>query len=84
MTFILYFSEFWLEDCVEELKFVPPPDTRKNKNKKKDKDDETAPADPEDEKLNKLVSNEYSVETQRSIAKMSEREFSFELIEVPF
>ncbi|CAH0390358.1 unnamed protein product [Bemisia tabaci] len=74
-------KEFWLEDCVEELKFVPPPDTRKNKNKKKDKDDETAPADPEDEKLNKLVSNEYSVETQRSIAKMSEREFSFELIE---
>ncbi|XP_066991752.1 ATP-dependent RNA helicase A isoform X2 [Anabrus simplex] len=70
-------QEYFLEDCVQLLNFVPPADNRK---KRKEKDEEGASEEPE-ENLNKVVSNEYSVQTRNSVAQLSEKEISFELIE---
>lgn len=62
------------------LKFVPPPDTRKRKSNSSRNDDEGIPEE-QDENLNKVVSDSYSPETKASMAKMNEKDLSFELIE---
>ncbi|CAB0008350.1 unnamed protein product [Nesidiocoris tenuis] len=69
---------YFLEDIVEMLNFVPPPDTRKSKNK--DKDEEGLGGE-DDENLNLKVDNNYSPATRAAMAKMSEKDVSFELIE---
>lgn len=76
----VYILAFFLEDCVEMLKFVPPPDTRKNR-KDKDKDEEGLGTE-DDENMNLKVSDEYSPSTRQALSKMSEKDLSFELIEV--
>ncbi|CAH1405915.1 unnamed protein product [Nezara viridula] len=70
---------YFLEDCVQMVKFVPPPDTRKNKNK--DKDEETVGAGEDDENMNLKVSPEYGDAVRVSLSKMNEKDISFELIE---
>uniref|UniRef100_T1JBZ2 RNA helicase n=1 Tax=Strigamia maritima TaxID=126957 RepID=T1JBZ2_STRMM len=68
-------QEYYLEDCIQMLSFVPPIESRK----KKDKDD--APDDEMDENLNKVVGPDYSDATRQSMARLNEKELSFELIE---
>nr|CAD7444842.1 unnamed protein product [Timema bartmani] len=70
-------QEYFLEDCVQMLNFVPPPDVRK---KRKEKEDSETGEEPE-ENLNKAVSNDYTVQTRNAVAQLSEKEISFELIE---
>lgn len=66
------------------LGFVPQdnPRKRKNKGKRDDDDDEDSALVEEEEDMNKKVSAEYSPQTRDSVAKLSERDISFELIEV--
>ncbi|KAJ8672784.1 hypothetical protein QAD02_004044 [Eretmocerus hayati] len=73
-------QQYFLEDCVEMTKFVPPLDNRK---KKKDRDaDEAAAADGEvEENMNKNISSNYSIQTKNAMAQLTEKEISFELIE---
>ncbi|KAK9499269.1 hypothetical protein O3M35_002337 [Rhynocoris fuscipes] len=72
-------KSYFLEDIVEMLNFDPPPDTRKTK-KDKDKDEENVGAE-EDENMNLKVDENYKPSTRSAVAKMSEKEISFELIE---
>ncbi|XP_045476093.1 dosage compensation regulator [Harmonia axyridis] len=75
-------TQYFLEDCIELTKFIPPLDTRKRKsgsNKDKDDDEDTVPDD--DENLNKVIDEGYSDATKAALAKISEREISFELLE---
>ncbi|KAI4791514.1 hypothetical protein KUCAC02_033963 [Chaenocephalus aceratus] len=67
-------QEYFLEDCIQMSNFVPPPMDRK----KKDKDEEGG---EEDTNCNVLCGPEYSAETKRSMALISEKETSFELVE---
>nr|CAD7414747.1 unnamed protein product [Timema poppensis] len=71
-------QEYFLEDCVQMLNFVPPPDIRK---KRKEKEDSETGEEPE-ENLNKAVSSDYTIQTRNAVAQLSEKEISFELIEV--
>lgn len=68
-------QEFYLEDVVEMLHFIPPPPRKKNKEKEEVGDDDN------DENLNKIVGENYSESTKASLSKLSEREMPFELIE---
>ncbi|KAK9882966.1 hypothetical protein WA026_001182 [Henosepilachna vigintioctopunctata] len=77
-------KQYFLEDCVELTKFVPPLDTRKRKsggNKDKDDDEDTVAAGEDDENLNKVIGDGYSEQTRNAMAKINEREISFELLE---
>ncbi|NWR51438.1 DHX9 helicase, partial [Regulus satrapa] len=68
-------QDYFLEDCIQMTQFVPPPKEKK----KKDKDEENGEDD--DANCNLICSDEYSPETKHSMAQLSERETSFELIE---
>nr|XP_022341971.1 LOW QUALITY PROTEIN: ATP-dependent RNA helicase A-like [Crassostrea virginica] len=70
-------QEYYLEDCIQMLGFIPPPSDKK---KKKDKDELGEEMDQE-ENCNLLVNNEYSEQTRRAMAMLNEKELSFELIE---
>ncbi|XP_076644853.1 dosage compensation regulator mle isoform X2 [Halictus rubicundus] len=71
-------QQYFLEDCVQLTNFVPPMDTKKRKNR--DSDDLPTDGEP-DENLNKVVGNDYSIQTKNAMAQLSEKEISFELIE---
>lgn len=81
---LLLLTAYFLEDIVQELNFDPPPDTRKRKKNKKDDEDDSETAVEGDENMNKVVSNEYSDLTKSRVAALSEKDISFELIEVWF
>ncbi|XP_062352992.1 ATP-dependent RNA helicase A isoform X2 [Cinclus cinclus] len=68
-------QDYFLEDCIQMTQFVPPPKEKK----KKEKDEESAEDD--DANCNLICSDEYGPETKHSMAQLSERETSFELIE---
>ena len=57
------------------LGFVPP---LKEKKKRRDVDVDYE----EDEEMNKVCSDDYSLQTKNSMSQLSERETSFELVEV--
>ncbi|XP_070532711.1 ATP-dependent RNA helicase A-like isoform X2 [Ptychodera flava] len=69
-------QEYYLEDSIQMVGFVPPSDSRKRKERD---DDETD--DGDDENLNKVISSEYSQATKAAMANLNEKELSFELIE---
>ncbi|XP_072762492.1 dosage compensation regulator mle isoform X1 [Anoplolepis gracilipes] len=72
-------QQYFLEDCVQLTHFIPP--TASGKRKSRDSDDlPTADGEPE-ENLNKVISNDYSIETKNAMAQLTEKEISFELIE---
>ncbi|KAK0088841.1 hypothetical protein PV325_010438 [Microctonus aethiopoides] len=71
-------QQYFLEDCVHLTNFVPPMDSRKRKSR--DADELNVDAEPE-ENLNRIVSSDYSEHTKNSMAQLSEKEISFELIE---
>lgn len=68
-------QEFYLEDCIQMLNFVPPPSGKKRK------DDDLQDSEEPEENLNKVIGSDYSESTKNAMAKMSEKELSFELIE---
>ncbi|NXX96249.1 DHX9 helicase, partial [Centropus bengalensis] len=68
-------QDYFLEDCIQLTRFVPSP----REKKKKDKDEENAEDD--DPNCNLICSGDYGPETKHSMAQLSERETSFELIE---
>lgn len=70
-------QEYYLEDCVQMLNFVPPPNDRRKKNARDDIPDE----DDVEENCNKQISSDYGEATKTALAMMSEKELSFELIE---
>ncbi|CAH1795075.1 unnamed protein product [Owenia fusiformis] len=71
-------QEYYLEDCIQMLNFVPPPQQRK----RKDKGDELVGGDDEpEENCNQMISPEYSPQTRHAMSQLSEKEMSFELIE---
>ncbi|XP_023658222.2 ATP-dependent RNA helicase A [Paramormyrops kingsleyae] len=67
-------QEYFLEDCIQMTKFIPPPMDKK----KKDKD---VDADDDETNCNVICGDEYGPDTRRSMAQMNEKETSFELIE---
>lgn len=71
-------QQYFLEDCVEMTKFVPPLDSKKRKNRESD---EAGLEQDTEENLNKVVAERYSMHTKNSMGQMSEKETSFELIE---
>ncbi|KAL1457180.1 hypothetical protein WDU94_001840 [Cyamophila willieti] len=78
-------TDHFLEDIVEMLQFVPQDNPRKrkskgNKSRGDDDDDEDALIE-EEEDMNKKVGADYSPQTRAAVAKLSERDISFELIE---
>lgn len=76
---------YFLEDTVQLLNFDPAAveDSRKRKHNRNNKnDDESEAAVEDDDNMNKFVSNDYSELTRNRVAALSEKEISFELIEV--
>uniref|UniRef100_H2YB32 RNA helicase n=1 Tax=Ciona savignyi TaxID=51511 RepID=H2YB32_CIOSA len=80
-------QEYFMEDCIEMLKFVPPPRTqRQRKDKKNDEEDligadDKVSFDHPQENMNLKVGDMYSLQTKQSMSQISERETSFELVE---
>ncbi|XP_014675419.1 PREDICTED: ATP-dependent RNA helicase A-like [Priapulus caudatus] len=79
-------QEYYLEDCVQMLKFNPPPSIKKRKTRD-DYDDDDVPTaavtdpDVKNEDLNIIIGEGYNNETKAAMSQMSEKELSFELIE---
>ncbi|XP_055947285.1 ATP-dependent RNA helicase A-like isoform X2 [Argiope bruennichi] len=69
-------QEYFLEDCIQMLNFVPPPNTRKRR-----REDDGVETEELDENLNKVIGPDYSPSTKQAMASLSEKEMSFELIE---
>uniref|UniRef100_A0A3P8WSM2 RNA helicase n=1 Tax=Cynoglossus semilaevis TaxID=244447 RepID=A0A3P8WSM2_CYNSE len=67
-------QEYFLEDCIQMTNFVPPPMDKK----KKDKDED---AGEDDINCNLVCGPDYTPETKRTLAQISEKETSFELVE---
>ncbi|XP_060524054.1 dosage compensation regulator isoform X2 [Cylas formicarius] len=77
-------KQYFLEDCIELTGFVPSMETKKRKSGKKDDgegDEDTLVSEDSDENLNKVIANNYSIQTKNSMARLSEKEISFELLE---
>ncbi|KAM9719884.1 LOW QUALITY PROTEIN: ATP-dependent RNA helicase A-like [Menidia menidia] len=66
-------QEYFLEDCVQMTNFVPPPVEKK----KKDKEEEGG---EEETNCNLLVGGDYSPPTRAAVARLSEKELSFDLV----
>lgn len=79
---MFFISAYFLEDTIELLDFEPPVDTKKRKKGKRDDDDDTETGVEGDENMNKFVSDVYSEKTRNRVALLSEKEISFELVEV--
>ncbi|XP_032690956.1 dosage compensation regulator isoform X2 [Odontomachus brunneus] len=71
-------QQFFLEDCIQLTKFVPP--MISGKRKSKDTDDLPLDTEP-DENLNKVIDDKYTFQTKNAMAQLTEKEISFELIE---
>lgn len=72
-------QQYFLEDCIQLTGFVPPTNSGKRKSKESD-DLPMMDAEPE-ENLNKVIDNNYTIETKNAMAQLTEKEISFELIE---
>lgn len=80
-------KQYFLEDTIELLRFVPPADTRKRKRGGGNDDDGSeeiaAAVAAEDQEINcnKIIGHQFSLQTKTSMSALSESEMSFELIE---
>ncbi|KYN19949.1 PREDICTED: dosage compensation regulator isoform X1 [Trachymyrmex cornetzi] len=72
-------QQYFLEDCIQLTNFFPP--TNSGKRKSKESDDLPIPDAEPEENLNKVIGNNYSVETKNAMGQLTEKEISFELIE---
>lgn len=66
-------QEYYLEDVINMLSFVPPLPEKKKKREETE--------DDEEENCNLVCSEDYSFQTKNSMAQLSEKELSFELVE---
>lgn len=69
-------QEYFLEDCIELVNFVPPPNSKKRR-----RDDDDIETDEPDENLNKVIDPSYKPSTKTAMAQLDEKTLSFELIE---
>ena len=74
-------QEYYLEDCVGMTNFVPPPPNRKRKGGGDEEAEIASVTDSEEANLNKVCGDKYDASVRNSMALMSEKELSFELIE---
>ncbi|EDO35812.1 predicted protein [Nematostella vectensis] len=74
-------QEYYLEDVIQMLGFVPPLPEKKKKREENDEDDEHVSCVLFQENCNAICSGDYSFQTKNAMAQLSEREMSFELIE---
>lgn len=74
------FTEYFLEDIVQILRYVPSPDFGKCKSK--DMDEECVVGNNYEENCNLLVSHDYPPYVRTKVANISEEEVDFEIIEV--
>lgn len=70
-----------MEDCVNLTNFIPPP-PRSKKGSNRNNDEDNIGVDDADENLNLVVDDRYNGATKLAMSKMSEKEISFELIDV--
>ncbi|XP_075038353.1 ATP-dependent RNA helicase A isoform X2 [Mixophyes fleayi] len=68
-------QDYYLEDCIQMTKFIPPPRDKK----RKDKDEEGG--EDEETNCNLVCTDDYGPETHRSMSQLSEKETPIELIE---
>lgn len=66
-------QEYYLEDVIQMLGFVPPLKEKRKRREDADVDEE--------ENMNQVCSNDYSIQTKNSMGQLNERETSFELVE---
>ncbi|KAH9505328.1 ATP-dependent RNA helicase A [Bulinus truncatus] len=71
-------QEYYLEDIIEMLNFIPPPDDRRKKN---NDDDDDGGGEGDDENCNKIIAPGYSEATKIAMAQLPEKEIPFELVE---
>ncbi|CAN7994330.1 unnamed protein product [Ixodes hexagonus] len=69
-------QEYFLEDCIELVNFVTPPNTKKRR-----RDEEEVETDESDENLNKVIDPSYKQSTRLAMSQLDEKTLSFELIE---
>ncbi|XP_076436287.1 ATP-dependent RNA helicase A-like isoform X2 [Babylonia areolata] len=69
-------QEYYLEDCIQMLNFVPLPNDRKKKSRDEGVDD-----DEQEENCNKMIGQGYNEATKTAMGMLPEKELSFELIE---
>lgn len=77
-------KQYFLEDAIELVKFVPQPENKKKRKGGGDDDgsEEVIAAEEQQEtNFNKVISGQYSEQTKFAMASLSESEVSFELIE---
>jgi ATP-dependent RNA helicase A len=76
-------KQYFLEDAIELVGFVPPPDNRKKRKSGEDDGSEEVinAEDQEETNCNKIVPDNYKPQTKATLAALSESEVSFELIE---
>nr|CAB3247813.1 ATP-dependent RNA helicase A [Phallusia mammillata] len=75
-------QEYFMEDCIEMLKYTPPMNIKTQKEKRNDRNDDNEDLAPEDgDNLNLSVSDKYSMQTRQAMAQINERETSFGLVE---
>uniref|UniRef100_H3CAU5 RNA helicase n=1 Tax=Tetraodon nigroviridis TaxID=99883 RepID=H3CAU5_TETNG len=67
-------QEYFLEDCIQMTNFVPPPIDRKRRDKEEEGGDD-------DTNCNLICGADYTAATTHSMALISEKETSFELVE---
>ncbi|CAN8020629.1 unnamed protein product [Ixodes persulcatus] len=70
-------QEYFLEDCIELVNFVTPPNTKK---RRRDEDEGIETDEPE-ENLNKVIDPSYKQSTRLAMSQLDEKTLSFELIE---
>ncbi|XP_033127174.1 ATP-dependent RNA helicase A-like isoform X2 [Anneissia japonica] len=70
-------QEYFLEDIVQMLGFVPSQNSRKKRKNQDDSDDEAE----DDENMNKTIKGDYTEKTKIAMRMMSEKEMNFELID---
>ncbi|GJQ87202.1 putative ATP-dependent helicase [Trypoxylus dichotomus] len=72
-------KQYFIEDCIELTKFIPPTDGKRRKGGRDDEEEVTGGEG--DENLNKITTGTYSEQTRNALSKLSEKDISFELIE---
>ncbi|CAL1541564.1 unnamed protein product, partial [Lymnaea stagnalis] len=70
-------QEYYLEDIIEMLNFIPAP----NDKRKKHDDDGEDGGDGDDENCNKIIAQGYSESTKIAMGQLPEKEIPFDLVE---
>ncbi|XP_026462459.1 dosage compensation regulator isoform X3 [Ctenocephalides felis] len=74
-------QQLFLEDCIQVTSFIPSADSRKRTKAKDQEEEGTIAPEDQDQDLNKVIDPLYGPQVKNSMAQISEREVSFELVE---